>query len=114
VIFTPTLLLICVVKDQDAGKLMDLLREKGISFTKLASTGGFLREGNTTFLIGIDEAKKEEVRKIIRETCGHREEMVEASMPVNEPLGPFVPQRVKVTKGGGVLFEIPIHYYEKF
>jgi len=54
----PTSLLICVVRDQDALKLVDILREKQISFTKLASTGGFLREGNTTLLIGIHEAKK--------------------------------------------------------
>lgn len=40
----PTSLLICVVRDQDALKLVDILREKQISFTKLASTGGFLRE----------------------------------------------------------------------
>jgi uncharacterized protein YaaQ len=111
---TPTVLLICVVKDQDAGRLMELLREREISFTKLASTGGFLREGNTTFLIGIDEARREELLTLIRETCGRREEIVESTIPVNEPLGPFVPQRIKVAKGGGVLFELPVRYYEKF
>ncbi|MGB9552993.1 MAG: cyclic-di-AMP receptor [Candidatus Caldatribacteriaceae bacterium] len=111
---TPTLLFICVVKDQDASRLVELLREKEISFTKLASTGGFLREGNTTFLIGIDEGKREELLGLIKEVCGRREEIVESTIPVNEPLGPFVPQRVKVTRGGGVLFEIPIRYYERF
>ena len=41
----PTSLLICVVRDQDALKLVDILREKQISFTKLASTGGFYERG---------------------------------------------------------------------
>ncbi|NSW76920.1 MAG: cyclic-di-AMP receptor [Candidatus Atribacteria bacterium] len=111
---TPTVLFICVVKDQDANKLVEVLREKNFAFTKLASTGGFLREGNTTFLIGIEETRREELLQLVKEVCGRREEIVESTIPINEPLGPFVPQRVKVTKGGGVLFEIPIRYYERF
>ena len=110
----PTLLLICVVRDQDTPRLLDTLRDRKISFTKLASTGGFLREGNTTLLIGIEEERREEVRDLIRKTCGRREEIAESTIPLNEPIGPFVPQRVKVTRGGGVLFEIPIEYYERF
>lgn len=110
----PNLLLVCVVRDQDAPRLLDSLRDRKISFTKLASTGGFLREGNTTLLIGIEEERREEVRDLIRKTCGRREEIVESTIPLNEPIGPFVPQRVKVTRGGGVLFEIPIEYYERF
>ena len=39
---SPNLLLICVVRDQDVAKLLDNLRDRNISFTKLASTGGFL------------------------------------------------------------------------
>lgn len=111
---TPTSLLICVVRDQDAFRLADVLKERGIAFTKLASTGGFLREGNTTFLIGVDEELREVVLSIIREHCARREEIVESTVPVNEPIGPFVPQKIKVLKGGGVLFEIPIKYYERF
>ncbi|MCX6090669.1 MAG: cyclic-di-AMP receptor [Candidatus Atribacteria bacterium] len=110
----PTFLLICVVRDQDAIRLVDALREKQISFTKLASTGGFLREGNTTILIGIDESRREEVVQIIRSQCERREEIIESAIPVNEPIGPYVPQQVKVVRGGGVLFEVPIERYERF
>ncbi|MDI3542991.1 MAG: hypothetical protein PWP57_594, partial [Candidatus Atribacteria bacterium] len=46
-----------MIRDQDAPKLLDTLRDREISFTKLASTGGFLREGNTTLLIGIEEKR---------------------------------------------------------
>ncbi len=111
---TPTSLFICVVRDQDALRLADALKEKGIAFTKLASTGGFLREGNTTFLIGVDNERRETVLATIRACCARREEIVESPVPVNEPIGPFVPQKIKVLKGGGVLFEIPIVYYERF
>ncbi len=107
-------LIICVIRDQDAAKLMDVLRDTNFSFTKLASTGGFLREGNTTFLVGVVEARKEELISLVKKVCGRREEIVESTMPVNEPIGPYVPQAVKVTRGGGVLFEVPIDRYERF
>ncbi|MDK2896979.1 MAG: hypothetical protein PWP04_1099 [Candidatus Atribacteria bacterium] len=111
---SPTSLLICVVRDQDALQLVDVLKEKEIPFTKLASTGGFWREGNTTFLIGVDDPKKEEAITLIREICKRREEVVESSLPVNEPIGPYIPQKIKIAKGGGVLFDIPIQGYERF
>ncbi|HSV30931.1 MAG TPA: cyclic-di-AMP receptor [Atribacteraceae bacterium] len=109
-----TALYVCVVRDLDAARLMDALREENLPFTKLASTGGFLREGNTTFLIGVAEGRRKDVLEIIRKTCAQREEIVESTMPINEPIGPYVPQTVKVVRGGGVLFEVPINRYERF
>lgn len=103
-----------MIRDQDAPNLLNTLRDKEISFTKLASTGGFLREGNTTLLIGIEEKRREEVRELIKETCARREEIVESTVPLNEPIGPFVPQKIKVVRGGGILFEVPIASYERF
>ncbi len=109
-----TSLFICVVRDQDALKLAEVLREENISFTKLASTGGFLREGNTTFLIATDEKSREKIKQLVRTNCSRREETIESTLPVNEPLGPYLPQKVKVERGGGILLEIPIQYYERF
>ena len=44
-------LLIAIVQDADANFLMDSLTDKRYRVTKLATTGGFLREGNTTLLL---------------------------------------------------------------
>ncbi|MER3557036.1 MAG: hypothetical protein C4302_03585, partial [Thermus sp.] len=46
-------LILAIVQDTDAPGLTKALLEKGFQSTKLASTGGFLREGNTTLLIGV-------------------------------------------------------------
>ena len=43
-------LVIAVVQDKDSNRLSNALVKEGISATKLASTGGFLRSGNTTFI----------------------------------------------------------------
>lgn len=45
-------MLIAIVQDQDSHILMDELSERDFRMTKLASTGGFLKAGNTTILMG--------------------------------------------------------------
>ncbi|MBE3599123.1 MAG: cyclic-di-AMP receptor [Limnochordaceae bacterium] len=65
-------LLIAVVQDQDAGPLMQRLVDQGFGATKLASTGGFLRQGNTTILIGLEDAQVDAAVDCIRRTCRHR------------------------------------------
>ena len=45
-------LIIAIVQDEDASRLVNQLMKAGIGVTKLATTGGFLRAGNTTLLIG--------------------------------------------------------------
>ena len=38
-------LIIAIVQDEDAGRLMTSLMNEGFSVTKLATTGGFLKAG---------------------------------------------------------------------
>jgi uncharacterized protein YaaQ len=61
-------LLICIVHNRDKGKIVDELVRAGFKFTIIGSTGGFLREGNTTFLIGVDEDEVPAVLKLIHHT----------------------------------------------
>ena len=50
-------LIIAIVQDEDSSKLVSKLMQNGFSVTKLATTGGFLKAGNTTLLLGVDEQK---------------------------------------------------------
>ena len=61
-------LIIAIVQDEDSGILIDELMDEDFRVTKLASTGGFLKSGNTTFLIGVDEDEIEVAKEIIRTT----------------------------------------------
>ena len=65
-------LLIAVVQDPDAPALMERLIDRGLRATKLASTGGFLRQGNTTLLVGVEEDQVEAALACIREVCHRR------------------------------------------
>ena len=66
-------LLIAIVQDADTQKLVKELMSKKHRVTKLASTGGFLKSGNTTLLIGAEEQEMEKVMNIIEGTCRSRE-----------------------------------------
>ena len=50
-------LVIAIVQDDDALDVIEELNDKGYRVTKLATTGGFLKSGNTTLMIGIEKEK---------------------------------------------------------
>jgi uncharacterized protein YaaQ len=62
-------MVVAVVRDEYAALLTERLTQKGYGATKLASTGGFLKAGNTTFLIGTPLAQLDDVLSIIKATC---------------------------------------------
>ena len=59
-------LLLFVTEDNVADSTVDALVEQGFRVTRLASTGGFLRKGNTTLLVGVEDAAAARVMEIAR------------------------------------------------
>ena len=62
-------LIIAIVQDEDAARLVSNLMNEGYSVTKLATTGGFLRAGNTTLLLGVDEEKFQGAMDVIERSA---------------------------------------------
>lgn len=62
-------LVIAIVKDSDAMDVSDALVENDFRVTRVASTGGFLRRGRVTLLIGVDEAAMDKVFGLIENAC---------------------------------------------
>lgn len=62
-------LVIAIVRDIDAGSVIEQLVTHGHRVTRVASTGGFLRRGNVTLLIGVEEQNVQPVIDIFRDTC---------------------------------------------
>jgi uncharacterized protein YaaQ len=65
-------MIVAVVRDEYAVGLTEQLTRKGFGATKLASTGGFLKAGNTTFLIGVAATQLEEAIGVIKAACPAR------------------------------------------
>ena len=106
-------LIIAVIQDKDQRKVTDALLERGFQFTNIATTGGLLREGNVTFLIGVDELQVEDVMQVLRESSKTREQLVNVFPPTIEPIGACIPSPVKVLVGGATVFVVDVERFEK-
>ncbi|HLT19120.1 MAG TPA: cyclic-di-AMP receptor [Thermomicrobiales bacterium] len=59
-------LIITVVQNQIADDVVDALVQADYRATRFASTGGFLRRGNTTIMIGVQDDQVDHVIEVIR------------------------------------------------
>ena len=107
-------LIIAIVNDEDAKRLLENLTENRYRVTKLATTGGFLKAGNTTMLVGVEDGEVEKVKEIINENCKSRKELLTAPAPVSGTTGVFIPHPVEVTVGGATIFVIDVEEYHKY
>jgi len=108
-------LIIAIVQDEDASRLVNKLMNEGFGATKLATTGGFLRSGNTTLLTGVDDDKMDTVMDIIEHTCKSRKQMAPVHAPISGTAGMYVPAYpVQVTVGGAIVFVLDVEQFKKF
>ncbi len=106
-------LVFAIVHDEDGHKVMDELNKNGFSVTKLCSTGGFLKSGNTTLLVGVEEEKVDEVLGIIEKKSKSRKQVINSSMAPNAMGGMYMPYPVEVVVGGATVFVIDVERFEK-
>ena len=59
-------LVLAIVQDKDADALAREFIQNNVRATKLATSGGFLKAGNTTFIVGIEDDRVNEVLEIIK------------------------------------------------
>ncbi len=107
-------LIMAVVQDKDSNRLSNALVKANFRATKLASTGGFLKAGNTTFLIGTEDEQMENVMDIIKENCKSREQLVAPISPMGGNADSYVPYPVEVQVGGATVFVLPVERFEQF
>lgn len=107
-------MVIAVVQDKDSNRLSSALIKEGFRATKLASTGGFLKAGNTTFMIGIEDERIQEVMNVIKANCQVREQLVTPVSPMGGTTDSYIPFPVEVQVGGAAVFIIPVESFEHF
>ena len=107
-------LLISVVNSDDAHPLIDALMRDGYKATMISTTGGFLREGNATLLIGVADENVKDVLKIIKASCHSRTQYVNPLPPMVESGEFYMPTPIEVQVGGAVVFILNVERFEKF
>jgi len=102
------------VHNRDKSRVTDELVKAGFKFTVIGSTGGFLREGNTTMLIGVEELEVATLKRVIEQNCQSRDQLVNVMPYEAAPPGAFMPSPVKVPVGGAVLFLLDVDQFHRF
>lgn len=106
-------LIIAIVQDEDASRLVSNLMNEGFGVTKLATTGGFLRAGNTTLLVGVDDDKFEGAMAVIEKVCKSRKQIATSPSPVAGTTGVYVPYPIEVMVGGATIFVLNVEQFVK-
>jgi len=106
-------LIIAVVQDEDIETLTTELVDQGIRFTKVSTSGSFLRMGNTSLLIGIEDAKVPEVMSILKRTCKRRTQIAVPYSPALEPGLLYMPENFEVEVGGAIVFVANVSRFER-
>ena len=97
--------------NDDSHAVQSALTKGGIQATKLASSGGFLMAGNTTFMICSEDDKLEEIIEIIRKHSHRRKQFVPNSASYG--IGSYASFPVEVTVGGATVFVTNVERFEK-
>lgn len=106
-------LIVAVVQDQDVNKLLARLADEGFGATKLASTGGFLRQGNTTVLVGVEPDQVQRVTELVKETCQTRKQLVTPMAAVGRSINSYLPEPIEVSVGGATIFVLNVEDFAK-
>lgn len=108
-------LVLAIVQDDDAIDLIEELTDKDYRVTKLATTGGFLKSGNTTLMIGVEEKEVKNLINVIEDVCKRRKEMLPTSTPntIGANSGMYVPYPIEVEVGGATIFVLDVDQFYK-
>ncbi|RYM04910.1 hypothetical protein EWH99_08465 [Sporolactobacillus sp. THM7-7] len=107
-------LIVAVVQDKDRNRLQEALMKANFHATKLASTGGFLRAGNTTFLIGTDDQRVDEALRLIKNHCESRRQVVTPISSLDGHTDGYVMHPVEVEVGGATVFVLDVEQFKHF
>ena len=100
-----------ILSNDDSSKVTKELTKNRFSVTKLATTGGFLMAGNTTFIIGTEDERVDEAIEIIGKHSKKRTQMVPSSASYG--VGMYTSFPVEVQVGGATIFVMNVERFEK-
>lgn len=104
-------LILAIVSNDDASVLMKELVKEKFMVTKLSSTGGLLRKGNTTLMIGSRDDDVNKILNIIHKFSKTRNELVPSSVISDIGIIPSTP--LEVTVGGATVFVVDVEKFMK-
>ena len=105
-------LVMTIVSNNDAEKVMGAVAANGYFATRISTTGQFLVNGHTAILIGCDDEKVEKLYDILKNNVTKRQ--VKTSGVKSTVTGSLLNQAVDVEENGAVAFTMNIDDFQKF
>lgn len=107
-------LVFAIVSNDDGNLVMRELNKAGFSVTKMASTGGFLRAGNTTLLVGTEEEAVQNAVDIISKNSMKRKQIIFTPEPfIGAGSSDFASFPEEIETGGATIFVVDVERFEK-
>lgn len=103
-------MVMAIINHDDAPVVVQQLTKAGYQVTKLATTGGFLRTGNMTILVGVDNEKVDHVISIIGKNSNSRKQLMPAT---DLGGGVYSNMSIEVMVGGAAIFVLNVERFEK-
>ena len=105
-------LVVATVQDQDADGAIQSLTKQGFRITRIGTTGGFLGQGNTTLLIGVEDNSVDTVVNTLRKTSQRRLRYMPMATGA-APDGVALYNHIEVEVGGATVFILNVEHFEQ-
>ena len=100
-----------ILNTDDAPVVIQHLNKAGYFVTRLTTSGGFLRAGNATILVGVEDEKVQDVIDIIHKYSKSRKQMIPTAAEAGMNFYPSMP--VEIVVGGATIFVLNVDRFEK-
>lgn len=107
-------MVMAIVQDKDSNMVSAALAKAHVQATRFNSAGSFLRSGNTTFMIGVDDERVDEVIDIIQATSHTRKQFMTPPLNMDSIVDSGSSFPVEVEVGGATIFVMPIESFRHF
>ena len=106
-------LILAIIQDEDAHEVISALNDAKFQVTRLNTKGGFLRAGNTTLLVGVDDVRFDSAMAVIEKVCKSRKQLAPSPATMAGTVGGYSPYPVEVTVGGATVFVMNVEQFVK-
>ena len=105
-------MIMAIVHNDDGPLVSSILTKEGFHVTKLASTGGFLMSGNTTFIMGVEDHHVDRCIELISRYSKRRTQPIHGDAGLAPSVNAAGALPVEVQVGGATIFVLNIERYE--
>jgi uncharacterized protein YaaQ len=104
-------LILAIVSNDDAHDVTNALNKSNFTITRLSTSGGFLRAGNTTLIIGTEDDKVDRCIELIGQESKRRTEIVPSTASYD--IGRYASFPIEVQVGGATIFVLDVEKFVK-